>query len=109
MGTCQSDPLGGTLFALTHFKALCFIVNRFPSCLFLSIIDNSHIKNPTQLYHFDMNTFKPNFCVVGLLSNLRNVLYGLFLACRLTSTPHPILTSHCKELKSWGFHWALHH
>jgi hypothetical protein len=61
MGNCQSDPRGRTLFALTHNKALCFIVNCFPSCLFPSIIGGSHIKNPTQLYHFDMNTFKPNF------------------------------------------------
>ncbi len=32
MGTHQGDPLGEALFALTHFKALHFIANHFPSC-----------------------------------------------------------------------------
>ncbi len=30
MGTHQGDPLGGALFALTHFKALHSIANHFP-------------------------------------------------------------------------------
>jgi len=43
MGTCQGDPLGGTLFTLTHFTALHFTISHFPSYLFTSIIDNIHI------------------------------------------------------------------
>jgi hypothetical protein len=34
MGTHQGDPLKGELFALTHFKALCFITSHCPSYLF---------------------------------------------------------------------------
>jgi hypothetical protein len=30
MGIRQCDPLGGVLFVLVHFRALCSIVNRFP-------------------------------------------------------------------------------
>jgi hypothetical protein len=40
MGTHQNDPLGKTLFALTHFRALHFTANHFPSYLFPSIINN---------------------------------------------------------------------
>ncbi len=56
METCQGDPLGGALFALAHFKALCF--NHFPSCLSPSIADDNHIiapPRPPQLYHLHMN------------------------------------------------------
>jgi hypothetical protein len=34
MGTNQGDPLGGALFALVHFKALCSTSNRFPLVYF---------------------------------------------------------------------------
>jgi len=34
LGTHQYGPLGTTLFALTHFRALCFTINHFPSYLF---------------------------------------------------------------------------
>ncbi len=43
MGTHQGDPLGGALFTLAHFRALHFIINHFPSSLFPSIMDETHI------------------------------------------------------------------
>jgi hypothetical protein len=43
MGTYQGDSLGGALFTLTHFKALCSTTSLFPSCLFLSIVNDTHI------------------------------------------------------------------
>jgi hypothetical protein len=46
MGTCQGDFLGGILFTLAHFKALCCTVSHFPSCLFSSIADDIHIIDP---------------------------------------------------------------
>jgi hypothetical protein len=49
MRTHQGDPLGGELFALVHFKALCSTINCYPSCLFL------------QLYYLHINIFKLNF------------------------------------------------
>jgi hypothetical protein len=57
MGTCQCDPLGGALCALTHFKALHFITNHFPSCLFPSIADDIHIISLLFLYHPYNRTF----------------------------------------------------
>jgi hypothetical protein len=50
MGTCQSDPLEGALFTLTHFKPLCFIADHFFSSLFPSIVDETHI-NVGQLFN----------------------------------------------------------
>jgi hypothetical protein len=49
MGTCQGDPLGGALFVLAHFRALHFIVSHFTSCLFPSIIDDTHIIGPLSI------------------------------------------------------------
>jgi hypothetical protein len=65
MGTRQNDSLGETLFALVHFKGLCFTASHFLSCLFPSITDNIHIISP---FYF-MSTyehFKTEFHVIGL-------------------------------------------
>ncbi len=45
MGTYQGDPLGGTLFSLTHFRALHSIVSH--SYLFPSIVNDIHIIDPS--------------------------------------------------------------
>jgi len=50
MGTRQGDLLKGALFALAHLKALHFTINHFPSCLFPSIINDTHIITPFPLY-----------------------------------------------------------
>jgi hypothetical protein len=60
MGTRQTNPLGGALFVLVHFRALHFITSRFPSCLFPSIANDIHIISPLQLYHLHMSTSKLN-------------------------------------------------
>ncbi len=52
MGTCQGDPLGGALFALTHFKALHSIANHFPPCLFPSITYDNHIIGSPSIISF---------------------------------------------------------
>jgi hypothetical protein len=46
MGIHQGDPLGGALLAVTHFKALHFITSCFLSCVFPSIVHNTHIIGP---------------------------------------------------------------
>jgi hypothetical protein len=73
METHQGDPLGRAIFALTHFKALCFTTSHFPSYLFSSIANDTHIINPLQLYHLHTNIFKPNYMQHIFLSNLKNV------------------------------------
>ncbi len=61
MGTHQGDPLGGALFALTHFRALCSIADHFFKNLFPSITNDNHIIRPLLLYHLHMNIFRQNF------------------------------------------------
>jgi hypothetical protein len=61
MGTCQGDSLGGPLFILDHFKALCSTFNHFPFCLFPSIANDIHIIDPFQLYHLHLSIFRSNF------------------------------------------------
>jgi hypothetical protein len=57
MGTHQGDPLGGALFALTHFRALSSIVSCFPSYLFSSIVDDTHIIGPPSIVSFEYEHF----------------------------------------------------
>jgi hypothetical protein len=47
MGTCQGDPLGRALFVLAHFRVLYSTTNHFPSCLFPSNANNTHIIGPS--------------------------------------------------------------
>jgi hypothetical protein len=66
MGTHHSDPLGRALFALTHFNALRFIANDFPSCLFPSIVDDTHIIGPFSIVSFAYEHFQTKLHVIGL-------------------------------------------
>jgi hypothetical protein len=66
MGTRQGDPLGRAVFALTHFRALCFIANQFPSCLFPSIIDDNHIINPLSIVSSTYEHFQIKPYAIGL-------------------------------------------
>jgi len=61
----QGDPLGGALFVLAHFKALSFIANHFLSCLFPSIIDDTHIIASFLIVSFTYEHFQIEFCVIG--------------------------------------------
>jgi hypothetical protein len=61
MGTHQSDPLRGALFALTHFRALHSTFSHFPFSLFPSIANDTHIIGPPQLYHLHMKNSRLNF------------------------------------------------
>jgi hypothetical protein len=49
MGTHESDPLGGATITLTHFRALRSITSYFPSCLFPSIVNDTHIIGPPSI------------------------------------------------------------
>jgi hypothetical protein len=49
IGIRQGDHFGGALFVLAHFTALHSIASHFPSCLFPSIIDDSHIIGPSSI------------------------------------------------------------
>jgi hypothetical protein len=73
MGTHQGDPLGRALFALTHFRALHFIVSHFPSYLFRSITNDIHIIGGAPLYHLHMSICRLNCMQYVFLSNLKNV------------------------------------
>ncbi len=83
MGTHQGDPLRKALFALAHFKALHFVANHFPFCLFPSIANDTHIIGPFLLYHLYMNIYRSNFHVISLSIQPHKCLtwspYGLLL------------------------------
>jgi len=65
MGTHQGDPLGGALFALVHFRALCFTINHFPFCLFPSITNDIHIIGPPSIVSFTYEHFETKLYVIG--------------------------------------------
>ncbi len=45
--TWQGDPLGRTLFAFVHLRTLCPIIIAHITCVFLSLVDDTHIIGPT--------------------------------------------------------------
>ncbi len=66
MGTCQNDPLKRALFTLAHFKALRFITNHFPSCLFSSIANDTHIISPPFIISSTYEHFKIKLNAINL-------------------------------------------
>jgi len=60
------DPLGGALFILAHFKALCFIANHFSSYLFPSITNDIHIIHPLLIVSSTYEHFKTKLYAIGL-------------------------------------------
>jgi hypothetical protein len=66
MGTYQKNPLGKVLFTLTHFKDLHSIINDFFSCLFPSIVDDTHIINPLSIVSFTYEHFQIELYVISL-------------------------------------------
>jgi hypothetical protein len=65
------DPLGGALFILAHFKALCFITSHFPSYLFPSITNDIHIICPPLIASFAYEHFETKFCAICLFIQLQ--------------------------------------
>jgi hypothetical protein len=43
ISTCHGDPLGGFLFTLVHFCVFHNSTDHIPSCLFPSIVNDTHI------------------------------------------------------------------
>jgi hypothetical protein len=67
MGTCQGDPWGGGgTIHLTHLKVLPFITNHFLSCLFPSIVDDSHIIGPFLIELSGYEHFQTKFRAIFL-------------------------------------------
>jgi hypothetical protein len=65
--TCQGDPLDGLLFALTHFHAFHNLVMHFPSYLFPSIIDDTHIIGLVLVVSWAFHHFSSQLDLVGLV------------------------------------------
>jgi hypothetical protein len=63
--TCQGDPLREALFALAQFTALCSITNHFLSCIFPSIVNDTHIIGLLSTVSSTYEHFQTKFCVIG--------------------------------------------
>jgi hypothetical protein len=94
MGTCQSDPLGGALFALTHFKALHFTISNFLSYLFPSITNDNHIIALLSIVSSTYEHFQIELCAINLSIQPQKCVAWSPLAYYLTLTPHLSLTHH---------------
>jgi hypothetical protein len=66
MGTHQGDSLGWALFVLAHFRALHSVFNHFPSYLFPSIADDTHIIGPFSIVSFAYEHFQTELHAIGL-------------------------------------------
>ncbi len=56
----------GALFTLAHFKALRSTTSHFPSCLFPSIVDDTHIIGPLSIVSSAYEHFQTKFHPIGL-------------------------------------------
>ncbi|KAJ7570685.1 hypothetical protein O6H91_01G131400 [Diphasiastrum complanatum] len=68
-GIRQGDPLGGVLFSLVHFRALRAFSAAFPSCLFPSIADYTHIVGPANDVFPAFLHFSQQLSALGLIEN----------------------------------------
>jgi hypothetical protein len=71
MGICQGDPLRGALFTLAHFRALHFIVSHFPSCLFPSIVNDTHTIGSPLIISSTHEHFQTKLRAIGLSIQLQ--------------------------------------
>jgi hypothetical protein len=103
MGIHQGDRLGGALFALTHFRALCFTTSHFPSYLFPSVVDDIHIIGPLSIGSRAHEYFQIKLHVIGLFIQLEKCIAWSPFGLPSNFNPHLSLPPHSKELESWGF------
>jgi hypothetical protein len=62
MGTHGGDLVGGAPFTVAHFRALHSAISHFPSCIFPSIIVDTHIINLPFIVSFAYKHFQTEFC-----------------------------------------------
>jgi hypothetical protein len=70
----QGDFLGGTLFVLAHFTALHSTISHFPSFLFPSIVDDTHIIGPPSIVSFVYEHFQTKLRAIGLSIQLHKCI-----------------------------------
>ncbi|KAL2608417.1 hypothetical protein R1flu_026990 [Riccia fluitans] len=66
-GTRQGDPLGSSLFALAHLRALRTVASEHPLCLFPSLADDIHIVGPPEDVMPTFHTLEGHLSAVGLI------------------------------------------
>ncbi len=66
LGTRRGDPLGGILCALAHYKTFLETITRAPSCVFPSLVNNTHIMGPVSEVVFAFDHLSTQLALVGL-------------------------------------------
>jgi hypothetical protein len=62
----KDDPFVGPLFVFVHFRVLHYFLNVFPSCLFHSLANDTHIFNLTNVVPFAFDHFLSQLAFMGL-------------------------------------------
>jgi hypothetical protein len=102
--TYQCDPLGGALFTLIRFKALCSTTIHFPFYLFPSTTNNTHIIGPLSIVSFAYEHFHTELHAIGPSIQPKKCITWSPFGLQFNSKPHLSLTHHQRELESWVFH-----
>jgi hypothetical protein len=93
MGIQQGDLLRGALFALAHFRALCSTTSHFPSCLFPSILNDTHIINPLSIVSSAYEHFQTEFLTISFSIQLQKCITWSFFVMPLHfNTPSQFTT-----------------
>ncbi len=104
MGIRQRDPLGGALFVLAHFRALHSTTSCFPSCLFPSIIDDTHIIGPYPLSIISSTYehFQTKLRAIGLSIQLQKCVAWSFFSLPWNFNTPSELTTPYEGIKIFG-------
>jgi hypothetical protein len=97
IGTCQSDPLGGALFTLAHFRALHSTTNHFPFYLFPSTTNDTHIITPPpppSIVSFTYKHFHIELHAIGLSIQPKKCVTQSLFSLPPNFEPHLNLTHH---------------
>jgi hypothetical protein len=70
MGICQGDPFVRVFFMLVHFHTLCCASWVSSLCLFPSLVDDTHIFDPTHVISLVSDHFVSHLASMGLIVQL---------------------------------------
>ncbi len=103
MGTNQGDPLGKALFELAFFRALCFITSHFLSCLFPSIVNDTHIISPPFIVSSTYVHFQTKLYAIGLSIQPHRCVTWSFYGLPLNFNTPSQFTTPLKGIRTLGF------
>jgi hypothetical protein len=107
MGIHQGEPLGGALFALVHFRALCSTTSRFPSSLFPFNADDTHIIGPPSIVSLAYEHFQTELRMISLSIQLQKCATWSPFSLSFNFDTPSLFKTQSKGFKMLGFSLSI--